>query len=362
MPNRSNIRYFKISNTDGKIWVMPNQNMKTAMLLYQPSGWKGKLLKKYFPLLHHFSFIRKILHITVCEPPISRKQNQYFKQIFKENKLEYSWFSGTPNKHQKITVQIFKEKHIIGYCKFTESKEIYDLFKREHTFLMWMEEKGVKHVPRCLYCGKADNGLYMFVQSTEKTLNSYVNHNLGNYEISFLKSLINKTLQRKHFIDSDQYKSIKRLKLHLDTFDKRAKNSLTTLIKISENYYSSNKEYQFAAYHSDFTPWNMFIENELFVFDFEYAGYSYMPFLDIFHFLFQTAMFEKEWDAYKIYNHLLMNKETYSAYFDDYTVALSLYLIDIIGLYAEREHGNLDNQQKIRLQIAEMIANSKKGL
>ena len=50
------MRYYRITNAEGKSWVMPERNMKVGMMLYQPSSKKGKLLY----LLCNKSFISSL--------------------------------------------------------------------------------------------------------------------------------------------------------------------------------------------------------------------------------------------------------------------------------------------------------------
>lgn len=353
------MHYFKIKNGDGKEWILPSSNLQTALQIYQPSGWKGKGIKVLLPYLHKISFIRNFLGLLMCDSPISFELNKQIEDIFRTSKLEYSWFGGTPNTHQKITIQIFKGKNILGYCKLSKSSKVYALFEREKEYLVWLAQKGVNHVPNCLYCGKIGTDEYMFVQTTEKTPHSKAIHDLGNLELSFLSELEQKTKHKLFYENSDQFKSVARLKSCLNLFQRKEKSVLQFLIEKVEVYYLPNVMYTFAAYHSDFTPWNMFVEDDkLFVFDFEYAGYSYMPYLDVFHYIFQTAMFEKGWNATMIYDYLQKSEEQFGKYFVDFSTALCLYLIDVIGLYAEREQGFIDAQQKIRLEVADMYMKS----
>lgn len=349
--------YYQIANSDGKIWIMPDMNMDIGMLLYQPSGWKGKILKKYFPYFCRFEIVRDVLHVRKCECPVDDKLACLLKQIFNSDKLGYSWFGGTPNKHQKITIQIFKGEQILGYCKLTSSIGIQKLFEYEQNYLNWLKSKGIEHIPSCLYCGEIEYGKYIFIQSTEKSLYSKVNHELGEKELHFLTDFENKTLCCIPYIDSEQYKSVERLKSYMHLFNTENRISMDVLIKKVEEYYSSKTTYTFAAYHSDFTPWNMIVENNrLFVFDFEYAKYSFMPYLDIFHYIFQTAMFEKKRNAVKIYQYILKVQKKYTEYFDDYFISLALYLIDVVGFYMERDCGEIDQQQKIRLAVIRLLA------
>lgn len=40
-----------VGNADGKRWVMPVGNLRTALCLYQPGAMKGKLLKALLPVI-----------------------------------------------------------------------------------------------------------------------------------------------------------------------------------------------------------------------------------------------------------------------------------------------------------------------
>ena len=57
--------------------------------------------------------------------------------------FDYSIFLGTPSKHQKTTIQVFREKKILGYCKITNSKQLFDIFSDEKKLLdVEMDSKG----------------------------------------------------------------------------------------------------------------------------------------------------------------------------------------------------------------------------
>ena len=55
--------FYKIQNADGKCWLMPRRDVRMAMALYQPSGWKGRLLKQLFPYVHWSKVVRRVLKI-----------------------------------------------------------------------------------------------------------------------------------------------------------------------------------------------------------------------------------------------------------------------------------------------------------
>ena len=125
------MRYYRITNAEGKSWVMPERNMKVGMMLYQPSSKKGKLLKTLFPLLYWNPLIRKLLHVEVCDFPFDKSIEDYLHDVFKSSYLEYAIFMGTPCKNQKVTIQVFCKCNILGYCKLTQNKDVFKLFENE---------------------------------------------------------------------------------------------------------------------------------------------------------------------------------------------------------------------------------------
>lgn len=357
--------YYKISNADGKQWIMPSQNMSIGLLLYQPSAWKGKLLTRWFPLVSKFDWfgiIKKALHIEMCECPVSAALESRLCQIFGRDDLEYSVFNGTPCAHQKTTIQVYVGDKILGYCKITDKPELIDIFKREEKFLQWMNEKGVTSIPRCLCCEEL-YGEWIFVQTTTKSRNSRVRHSIGDIEMNMLEDISAKTISIQRFEDTDQYKWMKTLEDNIHTFSSAETSILSSAIEKIKAYYAKQAQCAFSAYHSDFTPWNMFEENgELFVFDWEYAGRSYMPFLDLIHYMIQSSVFEGKLDAKGIYAILFnQNERLLRIYFDDMKIAVLVYLVDIITKFAIRDAGRetVDSRtiKDTRIQLAGMILN-----
>ena len=157
--------FYKLVNGDGKVWLMPARNMRIAMNLYQPSGIKGKLLKHFFPLLHHFGFVRKVAGAEKVACSLDGKLYNFLCKLFRNGNLEFSVFCGTPCVHQKITIQLSSGKEILGYCKVSESEEIGGIFQRECETLGKLMAKGVEGIPECLYCGEIMKGVYAFVQA-----------------------------------------------------------------------------------------------------------------------------------------------------------------------------------------------------
>lgn len=280
----------------------------------------------------------------VMDPQI----HHIIEKEFQQNAVEYSVFEGTPCVHQKTTIQIFKGKNILGYCKVTKNQDLYSVFRHEQMLLGWLKEKGVGQIPECPYCGKTVDENFVFLQTTTKTLNSLVEHELGIKQLEFLSMLKVKTGVEMAYHESDQYQTICSLKAHDNLLTVSQQKIVSLAIDAIESYYGT-QNHLFCAYHADFTPWNMFEDaGRLFVFDFEYGRYSYMPYLDMFHFLTQTAIFERELSAKQIYEEMLGRETELKEFFDNPWMAYLIYLVDVTARFVVRDgHSRTSDVDKL---------------
>lgn len=346
------MKYYKIANADGKVWVMPQKNMRLGMMLYQPSAWKGYLFKKLFPYLSWCKPVRMALHIELVQNPIPVEMRHKLEDVFGISNLEYSYFGGTPGVHRKVSIQIYKDGRILGYCKTTTNRDIYALFKHEEMILNELNRRKVKGIPLCIYSGEWKAGEFLFVQTTVKTIKSKIVHELDSVVSSFLSHLKRQTLVSCRFEETDEYEWLCRLEMNIY---KLSKEEQIVVCKGIDNVkmFFKDKEHSFSAYHGDYTPWNMFVEKEtLFVFDFEYAGMRYIPYLDIMHHFTQTGIFEKGWDADVAYKTFLDEKVSLTTYYTDSEIAFIAYLLDQLAKYLSREITvSSDTQQKLDIWI-----------
>ena len=170
------------------------------------------------------------------------------------------------------------------------------------------------------------DGIKLFIQSTAKTQKSQVIHEWTALHENFLDKLYQSTHQFIPFEQSDYYRILTNLQLHIEWIP---------------------QEVDFSAYHADFTPWNMFMEGKkLFVFDWEYAQLTYPPKLDRYHFFTQTAYFEKHWTISQIIEYI--NSEQ-GKWIDQ--KMYSLYLLEVIARFTVREKGNINGKMAESFQI-----------
>lgn len=337
LTEENNNTFYSFSNVDGKQWIMPAKRMKTGMNLYQPSGVKGKLLKKSFPYLHRIGLIRNRLHAEVIHCRLRDDIYRLLCRSFEVDGLEFSIFGGTPSVHQKITIQLSIGNQILGYCKVSDSDEILSLFEHESYILETLHSKGIIGIPRCLFRGTLYDGIGVFIQTTVKTNRSHVVHEWTQLQNRFLINLHEKTKQNLLFENTDYYQTLIALKGHIDWLPEGVDSHI--VMTAIENVFSEykGKEVEFSAYHADFTPWNMFVEhNRLFVFDFEYARMTYPPMLDRYHFFLQTAIFERHWTVEEI---IIFIKSKEGKWVDN--GMFILYLLGVMAQFTIREQGNV---------------------
>tara|TARA_B100000989_G_scaffold296158_1_gene278787 strand:+ start:2245 stop:3369 length:1125 start_codon:yes stop_codon:yes gene_type:complete len=343
--------YISFSNSDDKFWIMPKKNIRTALSLYQPSSAKGNLFKKFLPYFYNSKIIQKLFNINNNNYALEVKLLNLLKSVLNIQNIEFSIFSGTPSVHQKITIQISSGRQILGYCKVTDKEEIKTIFRHEQQILCELNRTGVKQIPKCLYCGPLKEDIYLFVQNTVKTNSSQILHLWKKYHWDFLTHLHTQTSQTISFEETDFYKSIKLLDQNKNLLPVRQKEIITNALTCIIQKYDG-KQVCFSSYHSDFTPWNMIVENDkLFVFDFEYAKRTYPPFLDRFHFFTQVGIYKKKWSEHKIFFEYKLKIRGDGDYIKDPDMDYLCYLVDVVSFYINRHKGDYNKDAETSLSI-----------
>ena len=330
-------KFYRFGNSDGKYWIVPERGMRTALNLYQPSGIKGKLVKKLLPCLHKCAPVRKAIKAQTINCQLNSELHNLLCKVFDVQDIEFAIFEGTPSVHQKITMQLSQGNRILGYCKLSDSKEIKELFEKECNILERLCKCGVRGIPKALYCGTLESGMHIFVQSTEKQASSKVIHEWGALQEEFLAQMHEKTKVTARFEDCDYYTTLTELEEHLEWLPQDIDCSIVAKAINTVKESLCGAVLECSANHGDFTPWNMFANNkELFVFDFEYAAMTYPAGIDRYHFFTQTAVFEKHWGAEQIIAYIgssegcWIDKQLYT-----------MYLLDVISRFTMREGGKV---------------------
>lgn len=334
--------FYRFSNTDGKVWLMPAKNMQVAMSLYQPSGIKGKLMKLLFPYLHQIRLVRNIIKAERIKCCLPEKLKLLLASLFQVDDFEFAFFCGSPGPRQKMTIQIYAKNKILGYVKTSKDKDIIRSFQKESNTLNLLKSRGIKNIPEILYCDKLEND-NLFIQSTTKTIHSKVINHLTDKHILLVRQFFELTRNRMPFKSTDLYSNILYLKSIFDSLNPHDKATLTKSTHIIEIHY--NGEVEFGFMHGDFTPWNIYEENGmLYAFDFEYSGYNYPPFMDIVHFVLQTSILVKNLTIEETFCDL-REKEHLLPVGDSPYLVLA-YLLQIFSHYFKLFNGKFSTQDR----------------
>lgn len=324
------MQYWRLQNADGKHWIIPTKNVSTALGIYQPSYWKGKLLKRVLPLFGVFA--KFYSPFTLVDIPLDNNIIKCLEGVFPGHKLEYSVFLGTPSVHQKTVIQIYEGHNILGYAKVSEKECVKQLFDHEEIMLKELKEIGIKNIPQCLFNEKLDENQQLFVMTTEKNEKSVAIHSWSKWHEIFIEDLERKTHKKILFEGSDYARMMQNLSCRTNCLPpEQAAVVLNSIKRIKKEHFG--KYYDMAVMHGDFTPWNMFVQdNHLFVFDWEYAKRTCPMGLDKCHFFVQSAIFEKHLSAKQI---IQLFENGQNEVLDN--GILEMYLIAIIATYVCRE-------------------------
>jgi hypothetical protein len=180
---------------------------------------------------------------------------------------------------------------------------------------------------------RLESGSWILIQSTRKTLRSKVVHEWGVLQEEFLKKLYEATAKEIAWEESDVAQALRDLREHVDWLPEGVDGEMVARRIDAVMERMVGKRVMYGAYHGDFTPWNMFVEGgELFVFDWEYAGWTYPMGLDRYHFWMQSAVFEKHWGVEELKRYMGSDE---GKWIDG--EMLEMYVLDVMSKYVMRE-------------------------
>lgn len=333
-PSLCRAAFVSFTNRDGKQWLIPLRNMAIGLEIYEPSGIKGKILKKCLPVVTRFGVNKGFRQFDFCNVELEGELKTLLDSIYQH--YEFSIFCGTPSTDQKLTIQIFSSREILGYCKIGTSERVHELFKHERDILEILHDCNINHVPRCKGVFDLDKATRVFIQTTEKKPSAKIEHNFGPKQKAFLDMLFERTRKDIAFEKTDYYSSILFLKQNIKLLKQEYQKVVTQAVDALLSKYKG-QHVLWGMCHRDFTPWNTcMVDDQLFVFDFEYALRYAPPEIDRWHFFVQTLYYEKKLDPNEIAHEFLKKHSDKKNDFE-------LYLLDNISMYLMR--GNIDDIQ-----------------
>lgn len=334
--------YIQINNQEGKEWIFPKRNAKTALEIYQPSSWKGRTVKKLLPALLKIGLAPFCHKVTELDQRIPVHIQQVISESFPNEDIQISYFGGSPGTHKKPTIQVFSGNRLLGYAKYTRNPQIIRLFQNEEHILRFLKISGVEQVPNCLRGEIMEDGTVVFIQDTEKKTGAKTWHQYRPEHRKFLEKLYEKTSIKIPFTDTEFAEMLIDVQKRTYLLTESEQSLVNQIAKNIYNQYAAVGMVSFGVCHRDFTPWNTCVSNqELYVFDWEYARRTYPAGLDCARFFVEIYSRERHMQDYDIIQVYLKSGQD--------LLALVAYLVDNIDLYLNR--GNEEDIQIARRSV-----------
>jgi hypothetical protein len=270
------------ARTNARWWLVPlNSGLQTAraLELFQPFSRSAKLAKAVARSLSHLGLARLIFRSRLHLEGVPALAGQ-----FPGGASTCAIFTGTDGPHRKTTLQFAdKDGRILGYAKMSRSPVVRDWIEAEARALDYIANLRLESalVPQKLDLRRYGAATVLFTD-TRKDKHSVIPTRLCTEHLEFHRELSRKTttLRWREF-EVNQRQQFDRLSTHIDeVWRTRLTASLDVLA-------AATLPLSFA--HGDFTPWNTFIGQTLYVFDWEYAGLQAVGH-DLLHFISSTQV------------------------------------------------------------------------
>jgi hypothetical protein len=262
----------------------------------------------------------------------------WLSDVFGENDLHYTFFTGTDSPHRKVAVQIMGvDGSIKGFAKVSANPAVKPLLEHEAETINHLNTLDLKTalIPVVLYIGEI-GGACALVTDTLKTAQSRTSTKLTEAHVAFLLELAEKTAVSEtastDWVVSElrsQYAAI------IDRLSEEWKGRLDQAFGCLEGY-----EWKWGARslsHGDFTPWNtFFVGDNLYVFDWEYASMSFPANYDLAHMLHSLNNLSDNVDVSLLLENILNDIDKTQEPFSFGKTTFLAYLISNFLFYSSR--------------------------
>ena len=351
--HKRNDTFYFVPNPDGTIrWIYPKSLKKPSFLsFYNTSSTRAKILASIFRLSFYFRLNKKIELEVFKDSIIDRIIKQY-------KDLNYSIFTGTIGINRKAIIELNQNNSTKYFVKVALTEQSKDLINNEKEILNELNKYQYQSliIPKII---ESDENYITIDNIAPK--NQTQSSSLNEIHLNALDEIYSKTVENKSIKDSIYFEIIKENLDELSNanlnknFDKNKIEILIKNMKIILESLNSEKEISFAYGHNDFTPWNMFVENNhLYLFDWELAKKNIVLLYDFFHFIFQSQILISKSDYKTIFEvittHIKNNsklKDIIKKYNIDINENYKLYLLYTVSYYLDK----YNNQETFYKQI-----------
>ena len=355
--HKKNDTFYFVPNPDSTIrWIYPKSLKKPSFLsFYSTSSTRAKILASIFRLSFYFRLNKKIELEVFKDSIIDRIIKQY-------KDLNYSIFTGTIGINRKAIIELNQNNSTKYFVKVALTEQSKDLINNEKEILNELNKYQYQSltIPKIV---ESDENYITIDNIAPK--NQTQSSTLNEIHLNALDEIYSKTIDNKSIKNSTYFEIIKENIAELSNrslnknFDKNKIQILIKNMKIILESLNSEKEISFAYGHNDFTPWNMFVENNhLYLFDWELAKKDIVLLYDFFHFIFQSQILISKSDYKTIYEvivTLIKNNSRLKNIVQKYNIDINenykLYLLYTVSYYLDK----YNNQEKLHDQVFWLI-------
>jgi len=276
-----------VCNTDGSYrWIQPIENKAADFLnFYAELTTKSKLFGSITRALYKIGITRfhfkKNIHVAA-------KASLYVNELMKEFSPErWSLFTGTVGPNRKLVIYMCNKTGEEGFLKVPMQEAAKSLTLNEKLMADELAKLNTQH-SECVIAQTIGSSVYLKsikIATSKRSLNFSAIHiaainewyTLTKSTVPFQASIAIETA-KKQIADFQPNRN-----LLFSALQKYASNMLTS--------FRPNETLVTAFAHKDFTPWNVYVnEDKLGVYDLEMANFETPILFDVFHFQVQKAI------------------------------------------------------------------------
>lgn len=305
------VEYAYISNPDGTIrWLYPKQLKEPYFLnFYSTTSFRAKVLS----IIIKVAFFTKQSHcVKSGDLKFNISESSRLGKVLNEyTHTGFSIFTGTAGENRKAIIEIHNETQLYVFIKIALTKAAKVLINNEATCLKYLNtfEFNKIIVPELLSNNEKDTiGL-----SNIKPNRFQQKSRLSDVHVKALSELYSKSTAQIKWIDlSVLHESKNKTKMLLEDYEvvndlgkSRVQGLVNKILLLINMLEEKDDGVTVAISHGDFTPWNMYISNDvLHLFDWELSQDDMPLMFDLFHFVFQSEVMIKQRKYTEIFNEL----------------------------------------------------------
>ncbi len=337
-PGYKNIKLDFITNTDGTIrWLYSPGKTSQVLCFYNASNWRSKIIENVLKKSEQLGLGSWVKSGSIS---IFYKENLRIDEVLENRGLDnFSVFTGTPGQNRTALMACMNNSEVKFFSKLPLNSTSEFHVEQEAKAAYKLSQYNLKLIETPLVDSSSENGFYTF--SNVKKKNSVREKEFTPVHANALNEIFYSTFKTTYLLKSSFWKGLSANLQELSLT--RAIHSTSKLVRLLELLKKTMNVHEEETVstcltHSDFTPWNMFVNREkLEVYDWEMMQDNAPALFDLFHFHFQRG--------------ILIEQKSIHRIIEDIHKALKLDSIDsVIKVH------NIDVERHLKLYLLQTIS------